>query len=302
MTKQVLTKIVQRHMDLNSTRLNYLCMQQGIAQKSKPLLILLHGFPENAWTWERYLLSLCDDYEVIALDLPGYNFSSGFMRDEQYNLHTLVETLAEATDALVEQYAPGTKAHLVAHDWGGVIAWPLAAFYGTKFACLTILNAAHPSTFTREMANNPKQQASSDYIADLISDHAFDVVSQDDFRMLKRLYGGWYSKLSEEQQSHFEAQWADKHSMQQAFNYYKNMPQLVTKRVKQNLTLKIPDIRIDIPTQVLWGMKDTAFVPEVLNGMEDWVKDLHLHRFKDADHWLHHQKSEAVMQYIRAFH
>ena len=73
-------------------------------------------------------------------------------------------------------------------------------------------------------------------------------------------------------------------------------------RIKHNSDVKIPNIRISIPTQVLWGLKDTAFVPEVLNGMEEWVEKLELHVFDDADHWLHHQKPEQVIGSLRRFH
>lgn len=67
------------------------------------------------------------------------------------------------------------------------------------------------------------------------------------------------------------------------------MPNLVTTRTHAKQNVKLPNIRILVPTLVLWGMKDTAFVPEVLDGLENWVEQLTLIKFDDADHWLHHQ-------------
>lgn len=284
-------------LELSTTSIQYLSMaQQQLTQK--PIIVLLHGFPENAWTWERYLEALSDEFQVIAPDLPGYNGSIGYAASDQYNIPNLLESMAEFVKAISQ----GRPVHLIAHDWGGVIAWPLVAFHRSLFVKLSIINAAHPTGFTREMATNLKQQANSDYISDLVSDNAFAITSANDHQMLKRLYGGFYKHLSIKQQKAFEWQWSNQHSMEQTFAYYKNMPQLVTKRLRMNLDLKLPKIEIQLPTQVLWGMKDTAFVPEVLIGMEQWINNLSLVKFDDADHWLHHQKFQEVLAHIRKFH
>ncbi|MBT1449431.1 alpha/beta hydrolase [Glaciecola sp. XM2] len=283
---------------LSNTNIQYLSAEEDGKASSKPIMIMLHGFPENSWSWEHYIEAMSGHYSIFAPDLPGYNSSTGFKETQQYNIANLVETMAE----FIRDIAGIQKVHLVAHDWGGVIAWPLVAFHESLFKKLTILNAAHPATFTREMANNPKQQANSDYITDLISETAYTKTSNNEHYMLKRLYGGWFKKLTQVQQSALVKQWDNQHAMEQSFAYYKNMPQLVTKRLSLNTEVKIPNIRIKVPTQVLWGMRDTAFVPEVLDGMEQWVEDLVVYRFDDADHWLHHQKLESVQQRLTDFH
>ncbi|WP_395342821.1 alpha/beta fold hydrolase [Ningiella sp. W23] len=291
---------------LSKTRIQYLRQASLGAGSQKPLIVLLHGFPENSWSWQAYINQLSETFTVIAPDLPGYNGSEGFSELHEYAVMNLVETMAEFIDAVSLRYqnkeASVAPVHLVAHDWGGVIAWPLCAFHSDKVRKLTILNAAHPSTFTREMAQNPRQQANSDYISDLISERAFEITSADDCKMLKRLYGGWFKKLSPRQQTNYLDQWHNRQSMENAFAYYKNMPQLVTTRIKANTDVQLPNINIHLPTQVLWGLKDTAFVPEVLDGMEDWVADLSLTTFDDADHWLHHQKVAEVLEKLVAFH
>jgi pimeloyl-ACP methyl ester carboxylesterase len=289
--------ITSSKIQLSSTEIQYLSSQEPLSG-SKPIMILLHGFPENSWSWERYIETLSSDFRVIAPDLPGYNGSKGFPSSDSYNIANLVEVIAEFIRAI----GNAQPVHLVAHDWGGVIAWPLVAFHEGLIKKVTILNAAHPAPFTREMATNPKQQANSDYISDLISEEAFAKTCDQDHHMLRRMYGGWFKRLSQRQQLALKTQWSDQNTMEQTFAYYKNMPQLTTTRTKQNTELKIPNIRICVPTQVLWGLRDTAFVPEVLNGMERWIEQLELHVFDDADHWLHHQKPTHVIDYLRQFH
>jgi pimeloyl-ACP methyl ester carboxylesterase len=293
--------IGMRTLKLQDTTMQYLCLDRSdplVDELNKPLLIMLHGFPENSWTWEAYFEPLSDDFCVIAPDLPGYNGSLGFDSEQDYSIPHLVQVISE----FIGEISQGDKVHLIAHDWGGVIAWPLAAFHAEQFVKLTILNAAHPTGFTREMANNPKQQANSDYITDLVSEDAFSLISAKQHAMLKGLYGRVFYSLSNTQQSAFERQWADRFSMEQSFAYYKNMPQLVTQRIRANSDVKLPKIDIKIPTQVLWGIKDTAFVPEVLIGMQEWVEDLSLIKFDDANHWLHHQEIAEVLKHIKHFH
>ena len=280
--------------DLSSTQIRYL----RCGEADKPVLMFLHGFPENSWSWEIYLETLSGDYQVIAPDLPGYNLSKGFKSESEYHLNNLIATFSE----FIEKLNFNSKIHLIAHDWGGVIAWPLTAFNADKIKTLTILNAAHPSAFTREMLSNPKQQSSSDYIADLISDNAFEITSKNDFAMLKALYAKGFQHLSERFKAALVRQWGDSNSMQQAFNYYKQMPLLHTRRLQNDVQgSKIPNIQIKVPTQVLWGMRDTAFVPEVLDGMENWIEKLTLIKFENSDHWLHHRQPLDIIQHIREF-
>jgi pimeloyl-ACP methyl ester carboxylesterase len=293
--------IDMRTVQISDTTIQYLCVEGQDPLNDniqKPIIVLLHGFPENSWTWEHYIQALSTDFCVIAPDLPGYNGSLGFDEIEDYNIPHLVDVMSEFIDAISDN----GKVHLVAHDWGGVIAWPLVAFHKRQFYKLTILNAAHPTAFTREMAHNPAQQANSDYISDLISDNAFDITSANEHRMLKGLYGRVFKGLSQQQQRAYLMQWSDRFSMEQSFAYYKNMPQLVTQRIRVNTKVKLPKIEIKVATQVLWGMKDTAFVPEVLNGMEDWIENLTLVKFENANHWLHHQEAEKVIVEIKDFH
>jgi pimeloyl-ACP methyl ester carboxylesterase len=201
---------------LSHTKIHYLHAGQNTKGPQKQIMVMLHGFPENSWSWEYYLKYFSDDFHVYAPDLPGYNYSDGLGDAANYTLENLISCLLE----FIKSINQGRKVVLVAHDWGGAIAWPLTAFHGELVSNLIIINAAHPSTFTREMANNKQQQQRSDYITDLISHEGYNIVTADDFRNLKRLYGGWFSQLSVIQQKHFLAQWSDKASMQNAFAYY----------------------------------------------------------------------------------
>ncbi len=284
---------VEKTSNISNTSINYI---EAGAEHSR-MLVFLHGFPENCWTWERYLSHFKEAFHVIAPDLPGYNKSKGFIDEKDYCVTNVVNVMAEFIASVSKQ----KQITLIGHDWGGVIAWPLAAFHQNLFTSLVILNAAHPSTFTREMLSNPNQQSASDYIADLISDNAYEIVSQNSFAMLKALYAKGFKHLSPLLQDKLISQWSHPDSMLNAFKYYRQMPLLHTARTTLGDDAKIPRVHIKLNTLVLWGLKDTAFVTEVLDGMENWVGNLTLKTYANEDHWLHHRNVESVTKHIELF-
>ena len=93
-------------------------------------------------------------------------------------------------------------------------------------------------------------------------------------------------------------------------NYYLSMPQLASDEerdvsdndtVKSISEMKIPNIRINLPTLILWGEQDQAFVTNVLEGIENYVLDCEIVRFPHASHWLHHEQSDIVNKEIELF-
>ena len=298
----------------------------------KPIVLFLHGFPECSWAWEKYLLEMSTDYCIIAPDLPGYRLSKGFKSSDEYNIQNLITVMAEFVKCIVNDSSQ-RKVHLIAHDWGGAIAWPLAAFHESLFHSLTIINAAHPSAFTREMRDNLVQQEKSAYIADFMQDDAVIQMQSNDFVLFRKLLGHQFSKsesnteatdsltnsvdaialqgkISQQKKSLFtlrqlneyKRQWHDSETLTNMLNYYRKMPQIKTKGyVSQQTPFKIPNIRINLPTLVVWGENDSAFVIENLNGLEQWVPNLRICKVSGASHWVHHEQPEYIMRMLSEF-
>jgi pimeloyl-ACP methyl ester carboxylesterase len=225
------------------------------------------------------------------------------------------------------------KLHLIAHDWGGAIAWPLAAFYEPLFHSLTIINAAHPSAFTREMRDNLVQQEKSEYIADFMQDDAVTQMQSNDYVLFRKLLGHQFfhsesnieatdsvtasgdsialqaqirdhkkSLFTLQQLSEYKRQWDDSKTLTNMLNYYRKMPQIKTKAyVSQQAPLKIPNIRINMPTLVIWGENDSAFVIDNLNGLDEWVPNLRICKVRGASHWVHHEQPEYIMSILNEF-
>ena len=87
--------------------------------------------------------------------------------------------------ALIAHVSPGQPlAALVAHDWGGAVAWSVAATLPELAERLVIINSPHPGTFLRELQTSPEQQAASAYMNFLIRPDAEKLLAEDDFRRL----------------------------------------------------------------------------------------------------------------------
>ena len=291
---------------IDDLRIHYL--EHGpVNNNAAETIIFLHGFPESAYAWHHQLDYFGKDYRVISVDLLGYNDSDKPDDLADYQLPNLI-TLFKKFIQLVNQNNPVI---LVAHDWGGAIAWPLAAFHAELFSHLVILNAAHPSTFTREMINNPRQRAKSEYIHQLIAADANSKLGENDFAFLLAMLTDSKNQcvLSAEDVKAYRQRWSKPGVINGMLNYYRAMPQLAPS-ITQNYTsgpvtdlanMKIPNIRVNTKTLVLWGEKDNAFVAELLDGIEEYVPDIQIVRFAQASHWIQHEVPSEVNSAIECF-
>jgi len=105
---------------------------------SGPLVLLLHGFPEFWGAWRQQLTALADaGYRAVAVDLRGYGDSDKPPRG--YDGWTLAGDVAGLIKALGQ-----TRADLVGHAWGGMIAWTVAALHPRLVRSVAAVAAPYP--------------------------------------------------------------------------------------------------------------------------------------------------------------
>ncbi|XP_051630271.1 epoxide hydrolase 3 [Manacus candei] len=91
-----------------------------------PLVLLLHGFPQNWFCWRHLMQELSGRFRVVALDLRGCGASDKPPGRASYRLELLLGDVCQVIEALGTP--PGhPRCVLVGHDWGGVLAWEVAA-------------------------------------------------------------------------------------------------------------------------------------------------------------------------------
>ncbi len=156
------------------------CRSAG--QSGQPGIVFLHGFPEAAFVWDATLLHFAAlGYRCIAPNLRGFEQSSSPADVAQYRAKHLVQDIT----ALIALESPGQPlAALVAHDWGGAVAWNLANQMPQLMRKLCIINSPHPGTFLRDLKGDAHQQTASSYMNFLCRPDAESLLAEDDFRRL----------------------------------------------------------------------------------------------------------------------
>src|SRR5579859_3244511 len=130
-----------RYAVVNGVRLHYVQSGNG------PLVVLLHGFPEFWYSWHRQIPVLATaDFRVLAVDQRGYNGSDKPPGVDSYRIEALTADVA----GLIA-HAGYAKAHVIGHDWGGVVAWAVAMRHPDVVDKLVVLNAPHPAAYLREL-------------------------------------------------------------------------------------------------------------------------------------------------------
>ncbi|MEG0045134.1 MAG: alpha/beta fold hydrolase, partial [Comamonas sp.] len=155
------------------------CRTSG--QPGRPLLLFLHGFPEGAFIWDELLEHFGASYRCVAPNLRGYGRSSQPSAISDYRAKHLVDDLA----ALIALESTENRAAcVIAHDWGGAVAWNLANQQPQWLKRLAIINSPHPGAFLRELQSNPAQQAASQYMHFLCRPDAEALLAENDFGRL----------------------------------------------------------------------------------------------------------------------
>ncbi len=125
-----------------------------------PLVMLLHGFPEFWYGWKYQIDPLIEaGYRVVVPDQRGYNVSEKPEQCKEYTLDVLRDDIV----GLIH-YFKREKATIIAHDWGGAVAWHLAQSMPEYVEMLIPINIPHPLIMKKALLFNPVQWVKSSYI------------------------------------------------------------------------------------------------------------------------------------------
>ncbi|MEO8250445.1 MAG: alpha/beta hydrolase [Burkholderiales bacterium] len=282
------------------------CRASG-PKEGAPVLMFLHGFPEAAFVWDPLLEHFSKPenggYRCIAPNLRGYEKSSAPKEVEAYRSKHLVADVA----ALIASQG-GSIECLIAHDWGGAPAGGRANQHPELIEKLAIINSPHAGTFQRELSSNPKQQAASSYMNFLIRPDAEELLSQNDFKRLREFFLGlgaangpnawWTPEIEQQYREIWQA------GLTGPLNWYRATPLRPPREGDPAAAdVKLPRewLTVDVPTLVLWAMDDVALPPSLVDGLEDYVSDLRLHRIEGATHWIVHEKPQLVIEHLTRF-
>ncbi len=279
------TGITTRFIEANGQRFEL--AETGSGER---LAIMLHGFPELHYSWRHQMPVLAaQGWRVWAPNMRGYGASSKPQGVAAYRISQLLEDVGALID-LAKAEHPVREVMLVAHDWGAVVAWNFAIRKTRPLDRLVIMNVPHPKCAEREI-RKWRQLRKSWYI------FFFQLPRIPEWGLLRR--------DAEPIRQIFAGSAANKHRFPRAemdiyaravqrpgamtamLNYYRAL-------LKYRKAEAVGDGMVDIPTLVIWGENDLALDIHLLDGMEQWVPRLTLHRLPGISHWVQQDAPEEV--------
>jgi len=300
-----------RVVETNGVRLH--CAVDGAG----PLVIFLHGFPESWYSWRHQLAALAPHFRVVAPDLRGYGESDKPAGVQAYALPQLVADVAGLVRAFGER-----DAIVVAHDWGGGIAWELAMVHPELTRRLVVMNCPHLAIFRQHLQGNLRQIAKSWYmfffqipwlpetligwnnawlVGNAIRNSAIQksAITETDIRILREAA-------------------SRPGALRSAINYYRaafrsdeaaaGLPEPLRRFLYGDRTFAPPRRRLEdwpvitAPTMVIWGEQDVALRKELSYGMDPlFATPPRIEYIADAGHWVQQEKPDEVNRLLLDF-
>lgn len=260
--------------------------------KDGPLVILLHGFPEFWYGWNKQIDFLAaQGYHVLAPDQRGYNTSDKPKGIAAYNLDLLSADVLGLIDAAGKE-----KTFLVGHDWGAAVAWWTANKSPEWLEKLVILNVPHHAIFRKTIETDWSQRLKSWYMM------FFQIPGLPD-AMLRANRGEALARaitgssrpgtFSETDLAEYRKAWMQPGAVTSMLNWY--------RAIVQSEPGRLPSPRITVPTLILWGKKDSVLKWEMAEESLKLCDDGQLIFFDNATHWVAHEEADAVNRAILKF-
>jgi pimeloyl-ACP methyl ester carboxylesterase len=257
-----------------------------------PLVVCLHGFPDNASSFRQQLPVLADaGFRAVSVTLRGYEPGSQ-PSDGDYTLATL------AADVItwLDQLGAGS-AHLIGHDWGAAIAYTAAASAPERFESLTTIAVPHAGRFVNEAIRFPRQLRLSWYMGFFqLRGLSERVVERNDFRFIRSLWQDWSPGWAVPEgvlESVIET-FRQPGVTRAALSYYRAAlaPRAFTPAARAAARFAVP-----VRTLAITGDRDGCIdthVFEQLMHEQDFPGGLRLERIREAGHFVHQEKPDAV--------
>lgn len=268
---------------------------------ANPPVFLLHGFPESHRTWRSVAPLLAERFFLIMPDQRGFGASDRPQDVGAYAPHRATDDVFALADALgVDRFA------LVGHDWGGAIAWNAALTRNPRLTRLAIVNAPHPWLFQKALIDDPEQRAASQYMNVFRNPATEAMIAAKGFEwFFERSFSAHVdlSIIPADERALYIADWSRPGALTAMLNWYRATG-LVVPQPDDDMALPgwMDDVpKLDLPTLVIWGMRDPAILPSQLDGLDDWVEDLRVVRLPDAGHFAPWQAPDAVADALLSF-
>ncbi|WNG45362.1 alpha/beta fold hydrolase [Archangium minus] len=270
-----------RNLELPQGRMHYVDEGRG------PTVLFIHGTPTWSFEWRHLIRALSATHRCIAPDLLGFGLSE---RPEHFDYSP--EAHAQALAAFVDRLGLEDFT-LVVHDYGGPIALPLALEHTERVRRLVILNS-----WMWSFEQNPDMVRRARLVSGALGRFLYRHLNFSLRVLMPSAYGD-RRKLTPSIHRQYLAPFQDKHARGQVLwalaRALTGSSAFYASQWERRRQLQ------GKPALILWGMRDTAFQPPMLERWKQALPEARVVKLADAGHWPHEETPEAVLQALRAF-
>lgn len=292
----IATEVGTREIRHERVRANGLNFHVATCGEGDRLALFLHGFPECWYSWRAQLPLLASlGYRAWAPDLRGYGETDRPSGIQAYAIEHLMDDVAGLIDA-----ARPRETVLVAHDWGGVIAWFFAMRKIRPLDRLVVMNLPHPAPMERELRTWRQRSRSWYALFFQIPGLPERLMRAGDYRTVRQAFLGMAidkSRFPREVLQVYRDAAAQPGALTAMLNYYRALVRGGGASRQQKLGYP----PIDVPTLLIWGEEDTALSIETTHGTDAYVRDLTLRYLPRVSHWVQQEAPETVNAMLEAW-
>ena len=287
------------HRDVSANGIRLHLVERGTG----PLVLLLHGFPEFWWSWRHQLVGLADaGFRTVAVDLRGYGDSDKPPRG--YDGWTLAGDLAGLVRALGERTAA-----VVGNDWGGLLAWTVAALHPRLIRSIAPLGAAHPLAVRSAVVRDVRHQGVASRYA-----LGFQVpmwperrLRRDEGAHVERIIRAWSGRAWTETPEFAEVLRRNRDAMlipgaaHSAMEYYRWAARSQLRTEGRRFVAAV-DRPVTVPVLQLHGTADPCLLESTARRSRRWAGPAYTYRaLPDVGHFLHQEAPAATTEALIEF-
>ncbi|WP_427160007.1 alpha/beta fold hydrolase [Aliinostoc sp. HNIBRCY26] len=273
------------YINTNGIKLHY------VTQGTGRLMLMLHGFPEFWYSWRHQIPKFAEKFQVVALDLRGYNDSDKPVNKSAYVMDEFIKDIAEVIQGLGHD-----SCILVGHDWGGAIAWNFAYAHPEMVERLIILNLPHPAKFTQGLLTLSQLRRSWYIFLFQLPWLPELMLKADSYLAIANMIPKTavnQTAFTPDDIAAYQQAAAKTGAITAMLNYYRNL--FSSLLFQKNWAI------LETPTLLIWGENDTALGKELTYNTQDYVKHLQVKYIPHCGHWVQQEKPELVNQYMQEY-
>src|ERR1700744_712311 len=261
--------------DANGLRFAYL--EEG----SGPLVLMLHGFPDTAHTWDDLRPRMAaKGYRVVTPFMRGYHPTAIPDRDPD------LETLERDPLALIEALG-APDAIVIGHDWAASAAYGASGLGPDRVNKLFAIGIPHPAALKPTL----KKLWGVRHFAAYKLPGAPNRFARHDFAALPAIYRRWSPNWIPDQ-GEFDAvrsAFSDVASLNAAFGYYRKLSPIPSPSLKA---------RITVPTVVFAGLGDSIVTPADYRGAARMFENDYIVEEVPGGHFMHREHPDVFAERI----